>query len=98
MRIALSCVLLGRGDFLAAQGTGLVQILCGFVGNVKDRGMLALVPAMDAVVQVGSYWEVGGLVGGVGYQALAWLEESGRAAVPDLLTMQTLASAAIPFG
>jgi hypothetical protein len=87
MRIALSCVLLGRGDFLAAQGGGLVQILCGFVGNVKDRGMLALVPVMDAVVQVGGYWWwVGGSVG-MGCQALS--AESGRAAVVlNVLTVQ----------
>ncbi|KAL4857594.1 Importin-11 [Chlorella vulgaris] len=51
MRIALSCVLLGQGEFLSAHGGGLVQVLCGFVGNVKDRGMLALMPVMDAVVQ-----------------------------------------------
>lgn len=30
------------------------QILCGFIGNVKDRGMLALLPVMDAVIQVGA--------------------------------------------
>ena len=53
MRIALSCVLLGQRDFLAAHGAGLVSVLCGFIGNVKDRGMLALLPVMDAVVQVG---------------------------------------------
>jgi hypothetical protein len=88
MRIALSCVLLGRGDFLAAQGGGLVQILCGFVGNVKDRGMLALVPVMDAVVQVGGCWRWAGRLVGMGYQAL--FGRSGRAAVvPDLLTVQT---------
>lgn len=51
MRVALSCVLLGRGEFLAVHGSGLVQILCGFIGNVKDRGMLALMPVMDAVIQ-----------------------------------------------
>jgi len=62
MRIALSCVLLGRGEFLAVHGGGLVQILCGFIGNVKDRGMLALMPVMDAVVQVGlkvQWWGAG---------------------------------------
>lgn len=63
MKIALSCVLLGRGEFLAAHGGGLVQILCGFIGNVKDRGMLALLPVMDAVVQVRL------AVGGTGHPA-----------------------------
>lgn len=41
-----------RALVAAPQGGGLVQILCGFIGNVKDRGMLALLPVMDAVVQV----------------------------------------------
>ena len=61
MRIALSCVLLGPRDFLAAHGAGLVTVLCGFIGNVKDRGMLALLPVMDAVVQVGGMGGMGGM-------------------------------------
>jgi hypothetical protein len=64
MRIALSCVLLGRGGFLSARGPGLVSVLCGFIGNVKDRGMLALLPVMDAVMQVGG--RAGGGAGGGG--------------------------------
>lgn len=31
---------------------GVVAILCGFIGNVKERGMLALMPTMHLVVQV----------------------------------------------
>ena len=41
-------------------GFAVSMVLCGFIGNVKDRGMLALRPVMDAVVQVG-WWGVGGL-------------------------------------
>ena len=42
----------GGAEFLQRYGSGLVQILCGFLGNVKERGMLALMPVMDLVIQV----------------------------------------------
>lgn len=51
MNITASCVLLGGADFLPQHGAGLVQILCGFIGNVKERGMLALMPTMHLVIQ-----------------------------------------------
>lgn len=53
MRICASCVLLGGAEFLRHYGEALVAVLVGFIGNVKDRGMLSLFPTMNAVVQVG---------------------------------------------
>ena len=52
MRIAASCVLLGGAPFLQAYGGLLVRALTGFVGNVKERGMLTLLPALEVVLQV----------------------------------------------
>ena len=43
----------GGPEFLAQYGAGLVQVLAGFIGNVKERGTLVLQPVMDLVVQVG---------------------------------------------
>ncbi len=45
----------GGAEFLQRFGAGLVQILVGFIGNVKERGMLALLPVMDLVIQAS--WE-----------------------------------------
>ena len=67
MAIAASAVMLGGADFLRVHGAGVVQILCGFIGNVKERGMLALMPTMHLVVQVGC-WGAG--VGPVGWPML----------------------------
>lgn len=46
------CPCSGGAEFLQQFGSGLVQILCGFIGNVKDRGMLTLIPLMDTIIQV----------------------------------------------
>lgn len=51
-RLISSCVLLGGGEVLAAHGQGIVSVLTGYVGNVKDRGMLCLLPVMDLIVQL----------------------------------------------
>jgi hypothetical protein len=53
MRCAASAVLLGGRGALAAQGQGaaLVAVLEGYVGNVKERGMLALLPVLELLVQ-----------------------------------------------
>ena len=51
MKLATSCILLGGADLLRAHGAALVDVLRSYIGNVKDRGMLLLLPVMDLVVQ-----------------------------------------------
>lgn len=41
-----SCILLGGAGFLSTHGKALVDMLCKLLGNVKERGMLLLLPIM----------------------------------------------------
>ena len=41
-----SCILLGGPEFLSAHGRALNDMLCNLLGNVKERGMLLLLPVM----------------------------------------------------
>ncbi len=41
-----SCILLGGAEFLSAHSTALVDMICKLLGNVKERGMLLLLPVM----------------------------------------------------
>ena len=44
--IMQSCILLGGAEFLSAHSTALVDMICKLLGNVKERGMLLLLPVM----------------------------------------------------
>lgn len=71
-------------------GVGLVQILCGFIGNVKERGMLALLPVMDAVIQVGLAVGVGMYrrgAGRAGTDACDGRRDLGRAVFMEVVYM-----------
>ena len=50
-QIMCSCVLLGGRDFLAAHGSRLVSVLLRLIGHLSEKGMLLLLPVMDAVLQ-----------------------------------------------
>ncbi|KAK9787255.1 hypothetical protein WJX73_002919 [Symbiochloris irregularis] len=52
MQITTSCILLGGASFLQVHGQALATMLAGLIGNVKDRGMLLLIPVMELVLQV----------------------------------------------
>lgn len=51
-RILVSCLLMDGREVLAAHGPRIAAILAGFIGNVKERGMLCLLPVMDLVIQI----------------------------------------------
>ena len=51
-RLLLSCIYLNAGEVLAAHGARIAALLAGFIGNVKDRGMLCLLPIMDLIIQL----------------------------------------------
>jgi len=51
-RILSSCILLGGRDVLAVHGSRIATVLQNFIGNVKDKGMLYLMPVFDIIVQV----------------------------------------------
>ena len=50
--IVQSCILLGGADFLSAHGKALTDMLCTLLGNVKERGMLLLLPVMALMLSV----------------------------------------------
>lgn len=52
MQIATSCILLGGTDFLQQHGQNLTRMLSGLIGNVKERGMLLIIPVVELVLQV----------------------------------------------
>ena len=52
MQITTSCILLGGADFLQQHGGALAALLGSLIGNVKERGMLLLIPVMELVIQV----------------------------------------------
>lgn len=51
-RILSSCILLGGRDVLAVHGSRIATVLHNFIGNVKDKGMLYLMPVFDIIVHI----------------------------------------------
>ncbi len=51
-RILSSCILLGGRDVLAVYGSRIAAVLQNFIGNVKDKGMLYILPIFDIIIQV----------------------------------------------
>ena len=49
-QIITSCVLLGGPDFMGKHAATIVGILCLLLGNVKERGMLLLLPVMGLLL------------------------------------------------
>lgn len=49
-QIITSCVLLGGPDFMSRHAATIVGILCILLGNVKERGMLLLLPVMGLLL------------------------------------------------
>lgn len=50
MQLFSSLLLLGGAPYLAQWGPGLAEVLVGYLGNVKARGMLLMLPVMDQVL------------------------------------------------
>ena len=51
-RILTSCLLMDGREILTAHGSRIASVLAGFIGNVKERGMLCLLPVIDLIVQI----------------------------------------------
>jgi hypothetical protein len=51
MSIISSCVLLGGAPYLQRWGADLVSALGAYMGNVRERGALLLLPPLDLVLQ-----------------------------------------------
>lgn len=50
MAITTSCIMLGGAPFLAHYGQPLLGALAGYMGAVRERGMLLLLPPMDLLL------------------------------------------------
>jgi hypothetical protein len=50
-RALTSCLLLNAAEVLTAHGPRLLGVLTSLIGNVKDRGMLCLLPVIDTILQ-----------------------------------------------
>ena len=47
-----SCLLLGRGEFMARHGASVQGVFLSIVGHVNERGMLATLPAIEMCLRV----------------------------------------------
>jgi len=50
MSIIPSCILLGGASFLATHGVSLAEGVETYMGNVRERGMLLLMPPLDLIL------------------------------------------------
>lgn len=48
--IVTSCILLGGADFMNQHAVAVVEMLRSLLGNVKERGMLLLMPVMSLML------------------------------------------------
>ena len=50
MQIFCSLILLGGAHFLTQYGTAIASVLSSLLGQVKERGMLMMMPVMDLLL------------------------------------------------
>lgn len=52
MNIIEDYIILGGSEFLSVHASSIAKILDLVVGNVNDRGLLAVLPVIDLLIQV----------------------------------------------
>jgi len=52
MQLTQSCVLLGGAEFLGRHGESVKRVFATLLGNVNERGMMALVPTLELALRV----------------------------------------------